>query len=155
MRDLRSPIAGGALLRYTAALQLYIYNGIKNIPIPDKVKDSIEQVMAEPAYEKGMREFNLAEEMVGLEKHLVPVVVHGSNYLYRLPEDSGTPMNTFSNGAVVCAAYENLSSLWQDRIAVLQLMEDRELVRGVGYRANSTHFLILDKEVDLFANVPF
>jgi hypothetical protein len=155
MRDLRMPIHGGVLSRHSTVMQLYIYNLLNDIPIPDKIKEGIEVAMADPKYASGMREYNLAEEMVGLEKHLVPVVVHGSNYLYRLPEDNGTPMNTFSNGAVVCTAYENLSSLWQDRVAVLQLMEDHELVRGVGYRANSTHFLILDKEVDMFANVPF
>ena len=153
LRQLRMPITGGAMSRYTSALQLYIYNGLKGITIPDKIKDSIELGMNDPAYEKGMQEFNLAEEMISFEKHLIPVVVHGHNYLYKL--DDGSALPTFSTGATVCTTFENLPPLWQDRIAVLQLMEDREMVRGVGYRANETGFYLLDKEVDMFANVPF
>lgn len=153
LRQLRMPITGGAMSRYTSALQLYIYNGLKGITIPDKIKDSIELGMNDPAYEKGMQEFNLAEEMISFEKHLIPVVVHGNNYLYKL--DDGSALPTFSTGATVCTTFENLPPLWQDRIAVLQLMEDREMVRGVGYRANETGFYLLDKEVDMFANVPF
>jgi len=154
LRNLRIPITSGPLSRSVSMLQLYIYNNMKGIPVPDKVKDGIEAGMADPAYEKGMQEFNLAEEMVSFERHLVPVVVHGNNYLYKL-STNGDTLNAFSDGATVCTTFENLPSLWQDRIAVLQLMEDREMVRGVGFRASSEHFLLLDKEVDLFANVPF
>ena len=154
LRNLRSPITSGQTSRMGTSMQVYIYNQLKGIPIPDKIKDSLETQMSDPNYEKGMQEYNLAEEMISFEKHLVPIVVHGNNYLYRL-STNGNPLNVFSDGATVCTTFENLPPLWQDRVAVLQLMEDREMVRGVGYRADGSAFLILDKEVDMFANVPF
>ena len=39
--------------------------------------------------------------------------------------------------------YEEMPIPWQERIAVLQLITDGELVRDTGYRMNETHFRII------------
>ena len=103
--------------------------------------------MLTDAYDKAMQEYNLAEETMTLEKYLTPIVVSSGNYMYRLT-DGHHRLTSFVEGPVVCTTFENLPPKWQDKVAVLQLMEDRELVRGVGYRADEANFLLLDYDVD-------
>jgi len=48
-----------------------------------------------------------------------------------------------AQGDIGFFGFDLLPVAWQERIAVLQLMEDHEVVRDVGYRYNATHFFIL------------
>jgi hypothetical protein len=48
-----------------------------------------------------------------------------------------------SDVQLVTKEYEELSQNMQDKIAVLQLMQDNEMVRNVGFRAKAGVFLII------------
>jgi len=43
----------------------------------------------------------------------------------------------------IVADYEQLPQAWQDKIAVLQLLQDSELARDIGYRYSRHSFVII------------
>jgi hypothetical protein len=85
-------------------------------------------------YEKAMLEFMLAEKMT--DKQYAIVVQYSNTFLVkRFHADSHT---------VEYKQFDELPEKAQSALAVLQLMEDSELVDDVGYRYNDRNFYILD-----------
>ena len=136
---LASDISRNALFKNHSDLQEYVYHQLTGQEIPIQLKQRVETKMTSDKYHKAMSEFNLAASM-DVRKDKLLVIRHKGGYLYKAPvserEDEDKATTRFQT-------FEELPSLWQDRLAVLQLMEDEEVVRDVGYRHNDTHFVIL------------
>ena len=135
---LASDISRNALFKNHSDLQEYVYYQLTGQEIPIQLKQRVETKMTSDKYHKAMSEFDLAASMDARKDKLI-VIRHKGGYLYREPvaRDGDVKM------ATMFQSFEELPSLWQDRLAVLQLMEDEEVVRDVGYRHNDTHFVIL------------
>ena len=136
---LASDISRNTLFKNHSDLQEYVYHQLWGREIPIQLKQRVEDKMATDKYKKAMGEFDLAASM-DVRKDRLIVIRHKGGYLYRAPvrEDEDE-----DKSSVMFQTFEELPSLWQDRLAVLQLMEDEEVVRDVGYRRNDTHFVIL------------
>ena len=136
LRELREPIYRTSLVKDTVGLQKYVFCKVRGLPIPDEIRTTVETVFASEKYEEHMSRYELANE---IEVHqsadnMVYVVNQGGLYLCKAQGDI-TDIMTLD--------FDSLPVAWQERIAVLQLMEDHEVVRDVGYRYNATHFFII------------
>ena len=136
---LASDISRNTLFKNHSDVQEYVYYQLMGQEIPIQLKQRVEAKMTSDKYKKAMGEFNLAASM-DVRKDRLIVIRHKGGYLYRAPVRENEDENKSS---VMFQTFEELPSLWQDRLAVLQLMEDEEVVRDVGYRRNDTHFVIL------------
>ena len=135
IRDLIRPIQHGTLVPNTIILQRYLYLLLRNETIPEDMDKQIRGDMLSEKYEKAMAEALLAERM---HTSRFAVVVNYSNaFLYK----------RFQSDTPEYRSFDELPEKVQSAIAVLQLMEDAELVNDIGYRFNDRNFYILD---DLF-----
>lgn len=132
-------ISRSNLLKNLSDLQEYVYHQLMGQEIPIQLKQRVETKMTSDKYHKAMGEFNLAASM-DVRKDRLLVIRHKGGYLYKEPVVRGSALTEM---VTMFQSFEELPSLWQDRLAVLQLMEDEEVVRDVGYRHNDTHFVIL------------
>ena len=133
LRELREPIYRTSLVKDTVGLQKYVFCKVRGLPIPDDIRTTVETTFASEKYEEHMSRYELGNE---IEEHqradnMVYVVSHGGLYLCKAQDD------------IMTLDFDSLPVAWQERIAVLQLMEDHEVVRDVGYRYNATHFFII------------
>jgi hypothetical protein len=136
---LANDISRNTLFKNHSDLQEYVYHQLTGQEIPIQLKQRVETKMTSDKYHKAMSEFNLAASM-DVRKDKLLVIRHKGGYLYKEPVVRGSALTEM---VTMFQSFEELPSLWQDRLAVLQLMEDEEVVRDVGYRHNDTHFVIL------------
>ena len=136
LRDLREPIHRTSLVKDTVGLQKYVFCIVRGLPIPDEIRTTVETVFASEKYEEHMSRYELGNEIEAHQTadNMVYVVNQGGLYLCKAQGDI-TDIMTLD--------FDLLPVAWQERIAVLQLMEDHEVVRDVGYRYNATHFFII------------
>lgn len=134
LRDLSRPIYHNDMIPSTTVIQRYLYLLLRGEEIPDDVDKLIRRDFLSEKYEKAMLEHMLAEKMS--PKQYAVVVQYNNAYLIkRFHADSH---------AVEYKPFEELPEKAQSALAVLQLMEDSELVDDVGYRFNDRNFYILD-----------
>ena len=133
LRDLREPIHRTSLVKDTVGLQKYVFCMVRGLPIPDEIRTTVETVFASEKYEEHMSRYELGNEIEAHQTadNMVYVVNQGGLYLCK------------AQGDIMTLDFDSLPVAWQERIAVLQLMEDHEVVRDVGYRYNATHFFII------------
>lgn len=131
-RNLVYPIQSMRLLKSSEGLQAYALAKAlgEEITSPDLL--DIERQLKSDSYKQAMAEYFLAREMqLDHLKNLAIVVATGGNhFLFRDDEQ------------LLHLDFDQLPERMQNNISVLQLMQDNEMVRDVGYRHNSTHFYI-------------
>ena len=134
IRDLMRPISNSTMIPSSTIVQRYIYLLLRGEEIPSGVSELMRKDFLSEKYEKAMLEFMLAEKMA--DKHYAVVVQYSNTFLVkRFHADSH---------AVEYKQFDELPEKAQSALAVLQLMEDSELVDDVGYRYNDRNFYILD-----------
>lgn len=133
LRELREPIHRMSLVKDTVGLQKYVFCMVRGLPIPDEIRTTVETTFASEKYEEHMSRYELGDEMEVHQSadNMVYVVNTNGLYLCKAKDD------------IMTLDFDSLPVAWQERIAVLQLMEDHEVVRDVGYRYNATHFFII------------
>jgi hypothetical protein len=131
---LRNIIYDRRLVKDIVYLQKWAYCVVRNLPVPDEINKQIKETFDSDQFEKAMGEYELAtdfEMLRGNDKTTV-IAEKDGQYIFRDEHD-----------VIMALEYASLPQSWQERIAVLQLMQDDELVRDVGYRYNDKHFMIL------------
>jgi hypothetical protein len=136
IRDLMRPIQHSNLVPNTAIMQRYVYLLLRKEEVPEDMDKKIRDDMLSDRYDKAMAEFLLAEKMTN--KQMTPVVQYNNVFLYRRPSPEDIETRSF----------EELPERVQNAIAVLQLMENAELVDDVGYRYNDRNFFVLNELFD-------
>jgi len=133
LRELREPIYRTSLVKDTVGLQKYVFCMVRGLPIPDEIRTTVETTFASDKYEEHMSRYELGNEMEIHQSADNMVYVVNTNGLYLCK----------AQGDIMTLDFDSLPVAWQERIAVLELMEDHEVVRDVGYRYNATHFFII------------
>jgi hypothetical protein len=136
LRDLSRPIDHGNMVPNTTVIQRYLYLLLRNEEIPEALDKKIRNDMLSDKYEAAMLEYMLASKMRDMQMAIV--VQHNNLFLYRRPSIDAIEQRTF----------DELPLAVQNAVAVLQLMEDSELVDDVGYRYNDRNFLIVNTLFD-------
>jgi hypothetical protein len=136
LRDLSRPIEHSNMTPSTTVMQRYVYLLLRKEEIPDGVDKAVRDAMLSERYEKAMLEYMLAVKM--RDKQMAIVVQHNNLFLHRRVTPDVIEQNTF----------DELPLAVQNAVAVLQLMEDGELVDDIGFRFNDRNFLIVNALFD-------
>lgn len=139
LRDLERPIDRGQFCPNVEVMQIALYKLLKGIPFDER---GLRESLLSDKYEAALANYELAHAM---RVHpMRGLIAFRGQYVYL---KDGDP-NPWHEGDAVkmeatAATFEELPQSWQDKIAVLQLMKDSELVLDVGYRHNESTFLIV------------
>ena len=128
-RELVTPIQHSNFIKSVASVQLLAYSLLHNIPITDReIVDTRDALMSDK-YKKAVEDYDVAYSVSSSTRY--PVVEVGGMFMYAGATE------------VECKTYEELSQSQQEKIAVLQLMQDNEMVRDVGFRASAGKYYLI------------
>lgn len=141
LRDLERPIDRGQFCPSLETMQLTLYNLLKGVPFDER---DIREKMLSDKYEAALANYELAKQMRTHVPTLRGIIAFRGQYVYTRDGDPH-PFNQqeVEKAAVSTVLFEELPIAWQEKLAVLQLMKDSELVLDVGYRENESTFLIV------------
>jgi hypothetical protein len=153
-RNLMLPIDRNQLIKSVTALQKYVYRTVQNLPVGDRLQRSIDATFTSESYIKAMGEYDLGRYMlrglghpiggsIGAPAPRVFKVLskYGNDYLYFAGDNYGC--GPAEDRQLARSSFEELHPAWQDRLAVLQLVKDNELVRDVGFRVEEGLYVIV------------
>jgi hypothetical protein len=135
IRDLTNPITNSQLLRNSTGIQLVAYCMANNLPFDNKELITLHDKLKSEEYGEAVDKYLLAMEVSRANK--MAVIDVGGRFAYKAMVEEQPDVQ------LITKEYEELSQNMQDKIAVLQLMQDNEMVRNVGFRAKAGMFLIL------------
>jgi hypothetical protein len=135
IRDLTNPITNSQLLRNSTEIQLVAYCMANNLPFDNKELITLHNKLKSEEYGEAVDKYLLAMEVSRANK--MAVIDVGGRFAYKAMVEEQPDVQ------LITKEYEELSQSMQDKIAVLQLMQDNEMVRDVGFRAKAGMFLIL------------
>jgi hypothetical protein len=135
IRSLCEPISSSHLIRNSTGMQLVGYCLANNISFDNKELIDIHNKLKSQEYLEAVDKYFLAKEVQNTDK--IAMIDVGGRFAYKTMVE-GEP-----DAQLVTKEYEELSQSMQDKIAVLQLMQDNEMVRNVGFRAKAGVFLII------------
>ena len=133
LADLKRPISHSSMFRNHVDLQQYVFYSLAGRQIPAPVQQEIEKCFTSKKYANAMAEYELAVHMGSVL--MQTIVAHNGGYLMRVDESENKRVTRYFS-------FDELSPRTQERVAVLQLMQDNELVYDVGFRFNDTCFTI-------------
>lgn len=141
LRDLERPIDRGQYCPSIETMQLALYNLLKGVPFDDR---GIREKMLSDKYEAALANYELAKQMRTHVPTMRGIIAFRGQYVFTRDGDP-QPFDAqdMEKAAVSTATFEELPTAWQEKLAVLQLMKDSELVLDVGYRQNESTFLIV------------
>ena len=134
-RDLTSPISNSQLLRNSTSVQLVAYCMANDLPFDHKELVDTHNKLKSQEYGEAVDKYLLAMEISRANK--MAVIDVGGRFAYKAMVEGESDVQ------LITKEYEELSQNMQDKIAVLQLMQDNEMVRDVGFRAKAGVFLII------------
>ena len=134
-RDLTNPISGSQLLRNSTSVQLVAYCMANDLPFDHKDLIDTHSKLKSQEYGEAVDKYLLAMEIGRADK--IAMIDVGGRFAYKTMVE-GEP-----DVQLITKEYEELSQSMQDKIAVLQLMQDNEMVRNVGFRAKAGVFLLV------------
>lgn len=135
LRTLRRMITQGNEIRSDlAAVQRHMYLMMNDLPVDVDISNKLKGIFTSDKYRKEMENYMLAQSMDG--HSFLAVVQHHGMFMYQPHASEET---------VVQQTYEELPEFIQTGVAVLQLCQNNEVVRDVGYRYQSGMFAILVK----------
>lgn len=135
VRDLCNPISNSQIIRNSTGMQLVGYCLANNLPFDNKELITLHDKLKSQEYGEAVDKYLLAMEISRADK--MAVIDVGGRFAYR------TMLEGESDVQLITKEYEELPQIMQDKIAVLQLMQDNEMVRNVGFRAKAGVFLII------------
>lgn len=141
LRDLERPIDRGQYCPSIETMQLALYNLLKGVPFDER---DVREKMLSDKYEAALANYELAKQMRAHAPTLRGIIAFRGQYVFTRDGDPQPyDQQEMEKAAVSTAAFEELPTAWQEKLAVLQLMKDSELVLDVGFRQNEFTFLIV------------
>lgn len=134
LRDLERPIERGQYCPNIEVMQLTLYNLLKGVPFDER---DIREKLLSDKYEAALANYELARQMRACKSTMLGIIAFRGQYVFTRDGDPDVEK------VATTATFEELPQAWQEKIAVLQLMQDNELVLDVGYRENESTFLIV------------
>jgi hypothetical protein len=135
IRDLTAPFERVQGIKSQTDLQLYAFCLANNRDVDMTKFTHLLKQLRSSEYETMIANYELGRQLEGQvdENSVLDVVIHDGMFVVSEPNNNEHRRMT----------YEEMPIPWQERIAVLQLITDGELVRDTGYRMNETHFRII------------
>lgn len=135
LRDLMSPFDRLQGIKSTTDLQLYAFCIANNRDVDMSKFDHLVQQLRSPEFETMIANYELGKHLEDKanSNNVVDVVIHDGMFVVSEP-NTDVPQRM---------SYEEMPIPWQERMAVLQLVTDGELVRNTGYRVNEHWYRII------------
>ena len=135
LRDLMAPFDRLTGIKSPTDLQLYAFCIANNRDIDMSKFDHLMQQLRSPEFETMIANYELGKHLEDKanSNDVVDVVIHDGMFVVSEP-NTDVPQRM---------SYEEMPIPWQERMAVLQLVTDGELVRNTGYRVNGQWYRII------------
>jgi hypothetical protein len=135
VREFTAPFERLQGIKSSTDLQLYAFCLANNRGVDmDKFKHLLHQLRS-PEFETMIGNYELGRRMEDhvTNDNVLDVVIHDGMFVVAEPNNDVPRRMT----------YEEMPTPWQERIAVLQLVSDGELVRDTGYKVHETWYRII------------
>lgn len=135
LRDLMAPFDRLSGIKSPTDLQLYAFCIANNRDVDMSKFDHLVQQLRSPEFETMIANYELGKHLEDKanSNNVVDVVIHDGMFVVSEP-NTDVPQRM---------SYEEMPIPWQERMAVLQLVTDGELVRNTGYRVNEHWYRII------------
>lgn len=137
--DLVAPFRNGTGVRTRLAdLQIAMHNTFKGLHV---VNPELRDVLLSKEFEEAMSKYLLGQQM----RQRSYKFIHYLDGDYCFFADEAGKIGSEEAAAkaeVVAKSFDELPTDWQEKLAVLQLMQDREIVLDVGFRYSNNSFLV-------------
>jgi hypothetical protein len=142
MGDLMRPINRGNFLTSTRSAQILLNAYMTGRPVDPVLDSEMRDTLVTDKFDSALSEYYLAKwlESLGVKGRLF-IHRHSTSYSFFVDEPPDSEASAVS-AQVMTMEFEDLPVAVQERLAVLQLMEDREVVLDVGIRITDTEFFI-------------
>lgn len=142
IHDLMRPIIRGNFLTSVGNAQILLNAYMTGRPVPTAADSAMRAKLVSPAFDAALAEFQLAAwfDVLPSEEKLF-VYRHGNSCSF-FSGDVPSNEQEASTSPVTTLDFEDLPAAWQERLGVLQLMKDSELVLDVGLRIAEDSFFI-------------
>jgi len=141
---LEMTISRGHLVPNWPDAQILLNAFVRNQPPDTRLLSMFSEVVHGGKFEKALSEYMLAQHMRFLVQGTIPI--HLMDGLYAFFADNellSGPREVAEKSEPQLVPFEALPLEWQNNLAVLQLMENGEVVKDVGYRRDADNFLIV------------
>lgn len=134
IRQLREPILRNTLTKSTVTLQFYAVAKAMGEAIESESLREMETTLKSEMYQRAIGEYVLAERTyTDCSRNKLHVVVAMGNNYYLFKDE---------NHELLCLNFDSLPEGMQNKLGVMHLMEDYEMVQDVGFRYNDRNFYI-------------
>lgn len=142
---LSGPVARGHFLTSAADAQALLHAYMTDtVPHVAGVDTAVRAKLLTPAFEKALSEYYLAKFMGELIMREQTVFIYRYGAGYAFYSDSIPHSQEESDrAAVTVMEFEQLPIVMQEKLGVLQLMQDRELIKDVGLRVDGDMFILM------------
>jgi hypothetical protein len=133
-RELRDPISGGRIIPHRDGFQVLAYCLVNGIVVDNPELVLMQEKLKTEEYSKAIQEYLLVSDMSSRPLELYVDI--GGRFAFKGMVEGQADVQLISK------PYEELSEKVQSQIAVLQLMQNNELVRDVGFRYRAGIYLL-------------
>lgn len=121
-----------------------LLNALVRNQTPDAVLLSqFSEAMHNPKFEEALSQYMLAKHMRTLPQGAIPIYLMEGLYAFFTDNALLQSQEVAEKSEPQLVPFEALPLEWQNNLAVLQLMENNEVVKDVGYRRDADHFVIV------------
>jgi len=144
LHKLEMTIGRGHLVPSWDGAQILLNAFVRNQTPNPVLLSQFSAAMHNPKFENALSEYMLAQHMRCLVQGTIPI--HLMEGLYAFFADNellSGPREVAEKSEPQLVPFEALPLEWQNKLAVLQLMENGEVVKDVGYRKDAENFVIV------------
>lgn len=141
--NLERAISRGHLLPSWEGVQILINSFLRNQTPDPKLLSEFSAAVHQHNFEKALSEYMLAQHMRELPQGTIPICVIDGLYAFFSDNSLLNSRELAENAEPQLVPFEALPLEWQNNLAVLQLMDDNEVVKDVGYRVDGENFVIV------------
>jgi hypothetical protein len=138
-----APLRHGQFLTSNVAAQVLLHSYMTNRPLDPQLESEMRAKLDTPRFEQALAEFKLARwfEQQVQAAQCVFIHHHDDGYMRYTNGDPGCE-DASHKAPVTVTQFEDLPPGVQEKLAVLQLMSDGEIVKDVGQRVDANSFWI-------------
>jgi hypothetical protein len=126
-----------------AGTQILINALVRNQTPDTRLLSVFSEAIHSPKFEEALSQYMLAQHMRHLPQGTIPICLMEGLYAFFTDNELLDSLDKAAKAEPQLVPFEALPLEWQNRLAVLQLMEDNEVVKDVGYRVDADNFLIV------------
>lgn len=142
LNNLRAPMVNGTGVRsVTGELQIAMYHVLRGEPIPADYETMLRDKLLCRDFEEATAKYLLGTKM--LNRNYKAIHVIEGDYCFFTQPTAVDDIVAAAKAEVTCCSFDELPREWQDKIAVLQLMANDEVVLDVGFRFTENTFMIV------------